>query len=211
MKQGFPARFPRPIFARLSAAGLALLPALAAAHPGHYHPVGEDDEFDSVITGFLHPLTGMDHLVLAVAVGWLAFLWKGGKARLPLGVFLGSLALGAFSGRGLNGGAPLEIALAVTLVAAGVAFIVGKNLRIGAFTLAAAAAGFIHGFAHGSEAATGMPFPAYAGGFIAGTAALLGIGSLIPAATSRFNQPLVPRIAGGALVALGSISLIQAL
>lgn len=35
------------------ASALALVPSIAAAHPGHYHP-GEDDEFDSLRANFLH-------------------------------------------------------------------------------------------------------------------------------------------------------------
>lgn len=34
-------------------AALLLLPTLAYAHPGHYHP-GEEDEFDALSANFLH-------------------------------------------------------------------------------------------------------------------------------------------------------------
>jgi hypothetical protein len=30
------------------------LPAIALAHPGHYHPPGEDDEFDQLRADWLH-------------------------------------------------------------------------------------------------------------------------------------------------------------
>ena len=40
-------------FQKLLAAGLVLLPALASAHPGHYHPE-EHDEFDALRANFLH-------------------------------------------------------------------------------------------------------------------------------------------------------------
>lgn len=33
--------------------GLLLLPSIALAHPGHYHP-GEEDEFDALRANFLH-------------------------------------------------------------------------------------------------------------------------------------------------------------
>lgn len=202
---------PSRILSGLSAAGLGLLPALAAAHPGHYHPPGEDDEFDALTTGFLHPLTGMDHLILAIAAGYLAFSWRAGKARIACFTFIASLAIGAWTGLGIQAGTALEIALALTLLAAGAAFFGSRNLKPGVFITAVAFTGFIHGFAHGSEAAPGMAHLEYVGGFITSTALLLGIGGLLHSATSRFNRPLLPHIAGFTVFALGSASLIQAL
>lgn len=202
---------PSRILTGLSAAGLGLLPSLAAAHPGHYHPPGEDDEFDALTAGFLHPLTGMDHLILAVAAGYLAFSWKAGKARFACFTFIASLAIGAWTGLGIQAGTALEIALALTLIAAGAAFFGTRNLKPGFFITAVASVGFIHGFAHASEAAPGLARLEYSGGFIASTALLLGIGGLLQSATTRFSRPLLPRIAGFALFVLGSASLIQAL
>ncbi len=47
----------------LTGASLSLLPALASAHPGHYHP-GEEDEFDTIRANFLH-LHGSLEIALA--------------------------------------------------------------------------------------------------------------------------------------------------
>ncbi len=33
---------------------VAFLPAVALAHPGHYHPPGENDEFDQFRADYLH-------------------------------------------------------------------------------------------------------------------------------------------------------------
>ncbi len=52
--------------ARLLIAGLGLLPALANAHPGHYHP-GEEDEFDFFRATVFHS-HGASDLVLPVVV-----------------------------------------------------------------------------------------------------------------------------------------------
>ena len=43
---------------------LAFLPAIAAAHPGHYHP-GEEDEFDQLRADYFH-LHGYLEIGLAV-------------------------------------------------------------------------------------------------------------------------------------------------
>lgn len=198
-------------FSQFVVAGVCLVPGFALAHPGHYHPPGEDDEFDAITTGFLHPLGGMDHLVLAIAVGWLAFSWTGGKARVPFFAFLIALVAGAFAGRGFNAGTGLEIALALTLIAAGVAFVTGKMGDAKTFAAAISVAGLIHGFAHGSEAAANVPFISYTTGFTAGTALLLGAGALLAFAVSKLQKPVISKIAGTGLLALGSISLIQAL
>jgi hypothetical protein len=85
----------RSRFARLSAAALGLLPALASAHPGHYHP-GEEDEFDQFRADWLH-LHGFLEIGLgAVALTALAVmgLHKNRKVRLGAMVALGgSVAL----------------------------------------------------------------------------------------------------------------------
>jgi hypothetical protein len=86
----------RPRFARVSAAALALLPAIAAAHPGHYHPPGEDDEFDQFRADWLH-LHGFWEVALAgVALAALAVMGMHKNRKVRLGAmvaFGGSLAL----------------------------------------------------------------------------------------------------------------------
>jgi len=201
---------PTRAFSAASAAALGLLPALASAHPGHYHPPGEEDEFDAFTAGLIHPATGMDHLLLALAAGWLVFSFPKAKAALP-SALLAALAIGSWTGRGLQGGAFLEIAISCTLLAAGAAILIGRYLKAAPLAVALCFAGAIHGFAHGAEATAGVSFLPYASGFILGTGMLAAGGILLHSAASRLRQPLVPRIAGGALLALGSISLIHAL
>lgn len=101
---------------------ICLFPLMLQGHPGHYHP-GEEDEFDAMTAGFVHPLTGMDHLLLALAAGWLALTWKKDRAAMPAGAFLIALVGGAFAGRGMTAGVGIEVALAVTVLAAGFAFL----------------------------------------------------------------------------------------
>src|SRR6187399_866519 len=62
----------KPTRSLLLAAGLSLLAAPASAHVG----VGDTSSFAA---GFGHPLFGLDHLVVMIAVGaWAAM--KGGRA-----------------------------------------------------------------------------------------------------------------------------------
>ena len=48
-----------------------MLPTLAMAHPGHHH---HDANF---WTGFIHPFTGLDHLMMAISFGVL--MWSVAK------------------------------------------------------------------------------------------------------------------------------------
>ena len=72
-------------------AAVLLLPAPALAHVG-------DGLHHGLMAGFLHPFSGVDHLLAMVMVGlWAGLL--GGTARLALpGAFLGAMALGGVLG-----------------------------------------------------------------------------------------------------------------
>ena len=71
-----------------------LAPAVAFAHPGPGPYMG-------LVPGFMHPLTGADHLLVMVAVGILAATLGGRALRaLPL-TFLAVMALGSVLG--ING------------------------------------------------------------------------------------------------------------
>ncbi len=70
---------PKRVLPGLCATALGFLPSLAAAHPGHYHPPGEDDEFDA-ITGALHALPDWQSILLAAAaLGVIALVTRGNK------------------------------------------------------------------------------------------------------------------------------------
>jgi hypothetical protein len=79
---------------------LALLPAIATAHPGHYHPPGEDDEFDQFRADWLH-LHGWMEVTLVVMLVASVLLFHFNKSRkVRIGAviaFGGSLALLAAS------------------------------------------------------------------------------------------------------------------
>lgn len=87
---------PRRALAALSASLLAFLPAIAAAHPGHYHPPGEDDEFDQLRADWLH-LHGYTEIILAGIIVTSAVVFHFNKRRdVRIGALLafgGSLTL----------------------------------------------------------------------------------------------------------------------
>ena len=179
---------------------LSAILLLAAAMPAYAHVgIGTTSSFTA---GFIHPLSGLDHMTVMIAVGLWAAL-KGGKAVLAwpaafVGVMLAGGVLGMlhmplpFVEPGILASVValgLLVALAVDLpVSAGVAF-------IGLFAL-------FHGHAHGTEVPENAGGLEYMAGFAIATAALhvtgiaagLGLGI-------RFRG--LARAAGAACAAVG--------
>src|SRR5690606_497933 len=80
-----------------------MLPGTALAHPGH-------GVADNLVTGLMHPLGGLDHLLMIVAVSaWAALLQPAGRIVVAacLALFVGVGAL-----LPVSGGAALEAAIA---------------------------------------------------------------------------------------------------
>jgi urease accessory protein len=183
-------------FARLATAAAALAVSLPAlAHPGH-----EGATAAGFLAGFLHPLTGLDHLLAMLAAGsWSARQRDGGSILLP--AFLGMMLLGALAAvaglriPGLESGIAATVALSGCLLAAAVRMpLSAAAAMLGVFAL-------LHGSAHGQE----LPQAASAAGFMLATALLLwigrGIGSLLAATVLRYAGAGVAA-AGLALMAL---------
>ncbi|CAG0953049.1 hypothetical protein MTYP_00300 [Methylophilaceae bacterium] len=132
-------------FPVLLALTLSLSPAVALAHPGH--------DMANAYAGFMHPLTGWDHLLVMLAVG----LWAGrlgGKARwqLPL-TFMLVMVAGTLAGIGGLMLPGLETGIAASVLAAGLLVALHAPLampwQIGLTALFA----WMHGMAHGAELA----------------------------------------------------------
>lgn len=167
--------------AGLTAAGLAM-PSAAWAHSGggpHLH----------FVDGFLHPLSGLDHLLAMIAVGcFAAFL--GGSALWALPVcFLTLMTAGAALGLG-GGTLPfVEPMIALSVAAFGVALI---GYRRWAIPAALALVGFFalfHGYAHGAEIPLRDMAVPYGFGFLTATALLHGAGIAVVQAGERFRMP----------------------
>ncbi len=178
-------------------AGFTLLPSAALAHTG----VGAHDHA-GLAAGFLHPVTGVDHVAAMVAVGlWAAAL--GGRAMLAVpAAFVGVLALGAAAG---VAGLPLpgvEPMIAASVVVLGLLTAFAVRVPTAAAAALVGLFAVFHGFAHGAEMPD-MASPALYGlGFVTATALLhaagLGLGVLLPRVSG-----LAARVAGGAVAAVG--------
>lgn len=177
---------------------LLALPLVLLATPAFAH-VGVHDAA-TFADGVAHPMTGLDHIAVMVAVGLWAAL-KGGKALFawPL-AFIGAMIVGSIAGPQL--GLPfVEPAILASVVAIGllVALAVDVPLWLGATVIAIFAV--FHGAAHGAEA--GVNNSGYIAGFALTTAALhlAGIAAGFGLQSVKL-KPLV-RVAGAACALVG--------
>lgn len=147
-----------------------LAPAAAFAHPFH-------DAGASLIEGVQHPLTGLDHVLMILATGaWAALLKPAGKWLVAacLGLFV---AVGALLPAAPLAGGPLETAIALTVVGAGLLLAIGRRWPLWATGLVGALFATIHGLAHGAEGpADGM---LYVPGLALATAGLAITASMV--------------------------------
>lgn len=184
--------------ARIAAAtALGLVATPAFAHPGHEAATG-------FAQGFLHPLSGLDHVLAMVAVGLIAAR-IGGRALLlvPL-AFLGMMMVGG--GLGVAGIAVpfVEIGIALSVVVLGAALALRPALPVAAAMILVGAFAVFHGHAHGAEmpeTATGL---AYGAGFVGATALLHAVGLGLGLSAGRLARSLPAlRVAGAGLAVAG--------
>lgn len=180
----------------ISAVALSALATPALAHSGHEHT-------DGLIAGFLHPLTGMDHLTAMVAVGLFGAAAMKGKVWAAPATFVSAMiggALLAWAGVQLpmvEGGIALSV-LVLGLMCA-FALRIPTALALGLTAIFAV----FHGYAHGAEA-SGSAL-AYVAGFSTATMLLHAGGTLVGLKTSayRFALPVI----GSSIAAAGAFFL----
>ena len=189
-----------------SGAGVLLVGALAvalAAAPAGAHVGGP---VHGLADGALHPLTGIDHLLAMVAVGGVATL--GRSIRRPWAVvaaFLGGMVVGGALGLGGLTFPGVETAIALSVVGLGVAVAIAPRADATWLLALVAAAGVVHGNAHGAEAPTAVNPLLYVVGFVAVTAALHAVGLL--GGTVARRVPVVRVLAGAGVAATGVLLL----
>lgn len=175
----------------LTALPLLVVPSVALAHPGHGF---------GLQAGFLHPLTGTDHLLAMVGIGlWAAIL--GGRARwtFPTG-FLSMMALGGALAMKLGLGsaaAAVEPAIIASVILLGAVVALALRAPLAVALPLVALFGLAHGAAHGAEmVGNGLAFGAAA---LTATALLHGAGlALGLTLNSKFARAL-----GGATALAG--------
>ncbi|MDN2662181.1 HupE/UreJ family protein [Psychromonas sp. 14N.309.X.WAT.B.A12] len=159
---------------------LLTLPNLAYAH---VMPGG-----GGFMSGFSHPVLGLDHLLAMLSVGILS-AQMGGKAiwRVPVTFVIVMLIGGILGIKGVEMFS-VELGIAISVLALGISITTEKKLPHFIAMLFVGFFAIFHGFAHGVE----MPYLAkpemYAAGFVVGTATIHIAGVFIALILKRIKQ-----------------------
>ncbi len=177
----------------LFALALAVLSLPAFAHGGGDHHHG-------FLSGFLHPITGPDHLAAMLAVGvWSAMATR--RLWVAPVSFAALLLAGALLARAGVAFPAIEPMIAASLLVVGLLLAAQVKLPEAAGAVLVGAFALFHGAAHGQELAGGGALA----GMVLGTALLHAAGIAIGLGLRRAHHGL-PR-AAGALVALMGLNM----
>ncbi|MEO8858832.1 MAG: HupE/UreJ family protein [Burkholderiaceae bacterium] len=184
-------------FGRAALLALCLAPMLAQAH-------SDTGSVGGLLSGFLHPLTGVDHIVAMVAVGiWGALLGAPAMWLLPV-VFPIVMAFGGALG---VLGVPLpgvESAIGLSGLALGILIVLAARPPLWVAALTVGFFAIFHGHAHGTELPQAANAVTYAVGFVVATGLLhlagISLGLLVRWPWGR----VAVRACGGVIAATGA-------
>lgn len=190
--------FPKQSAVRpLVAASLMLI----AATNAHAH--AEVGVAGGLISGFLHPIFGPDHLVAMVAVGlWGAQLGSPAIWVLPITfpIVMAAGALLSLAGMPLPG-VEIGVAASALVLGAMVAFALRPPFWVAAFLVGIFAV--FHGYAHGAELPEAANPLAYGVGFVVATGLLHLCGILLGLLVGWKSGAWVVRASGAGIASLG--------
>ena len=176
---------------------LATLPAVASAHVG---ADGGAHHVAGFLQGFIHPLTGLDHLFAMTLVGVWSAMNTQKWWRAPL-TFAALLLVGALIGMAGVSVPATEHIVAASLLRLGL--MVALQLKLSSTVGAAIVGGFalFHGLAHGAELAHSV---AALSGMVLATALLHVMGLVLGYVLLMANRSLWwPRVIGTSSALLG--------
>ncbi len=162
---------------------LLMILSLSAFAFGHTSTL-ESGGFGS---GFLHPVSGLDHILAMVGVGMLAFLASKKKGYSLLAAFMGAMMISAVIGymgykfMFVEEGTLLSIAVVFALIG------YANKISFHAIFAIIAFFGMFHGFAHGAEFQAGS-FIEYMAGFSLSTFMLHISGILLAYAYTKYIE-----------------------
>jgi urease accessory protein len=187
------------------AAGLgALLPIPAVAHMGTGLPGG----FES---GFMHPFSGIDHLLAMVSVGlWGAFLGQPLIYVLPV-IFPAMMVAGAVMGMFALPLPPVEIGIALSVLVLGGCIALPVKAPVWAACIVVGIFALFHGYAHGKELPSAADPVAYSVGFVLATGLLHVSGICLGFLNDLRRGIVVTRSMGGIIAVVGVWFLIRAI
>ncbi len=154
--------------------------------------------------GFLHPLSGPDHLLAMVAVGlWGAFLGRPLVYLLPV-VFPTVMAFGGVLGMARIGLPPVEYGIALSVLVLGMAILAKWRAPVWLAAAIVGLFGLFHGYAHGLELPSMANPVTFSLGFVLATGMLHVLGIVIGLIRERSRGEWVLRSLG-AVIALAGV------
>ncbi len=201
-------------------AGIIILETLISAPALAHHPLDgrlPANFFEGIMSGFGHPMIGIDHLAFVIASGLMALGIAGG-IMIPI-AFVIATAMGAVIHLASIDLPFPEIFIAASVVLFGVLLILrGKKQQDRNYTFVisslAALAGLFHGFAYGEGIFGAEPTPlvAYLIGFTTIQLAIsLGAYLFATKLSKTISVKYLTRLAGCAIAAIGTIFLSSAI
>lgn len=173
-----------------------------------FHSGGEA----GAMSGFLHPLLGLDHMLAMVAVGLLSAQMGGRAIWIVPAAFVSVMALGGIMG--LTGiGLPwVEFGIAASVIVLGIALAIKQGLPVGLAMIFVGLFALFHGHAHGTELPTTtdtvLGVISYVIGFMVATAGLHVIGALLGAMAVRTKRGDMTLRIAGVLIAVAGVGIV---
>ena len=167
---------------RISIAAAALCAASAPAF-AHLNPA----EHGSFAAGFSHPLFGLDHVLVMVAVGLWAASLKGRAMLIVPAAFVGAMGLGfaaALAGMPLPFVEPVILA---SIIFIGLMVALALPFSVSGMAVTVAFFAVFHGHAHGGELGQAGA-ASFAVGFMIATAALHATGIALGLGLARLQE-----------------------
>ncbi len=195
--------FPRLLSSNLPRILRPVITAVIVAAPCLAQAHSDAGAVGGLLSGFLHPLSGWDHIAAMVAVGiWGAFLGSPAMWALPV-IFPVVMAFGG--ALGVLGvpmpGVETGIAFSGVVLGGMIAFAAKPPLWFAGLLVAIFAT--FHGYAHGAELPHAANAVTYAVGFVTATG-LLHLGGIAIGLLIRWQWGRVAvRTAGGLIAATG--------
>jgi urease accessory protein len=196
----------RKLLSGLTLAAATLAPAVAFAHAGH----GEHSGF---IHGFMHPVTGLDHILAMVTVGILAYQIGGRALWAVPATFLAIMAVGGALGVAGVSFYFVEPGIAASVVVLGLIVALALKPPVALAMALVAVFAVFHGYAHGIEAPLDGSAAAFGAGFLVATALLHAFGVAFGMLVGRIAESqgqIGYRLAGSAVALSGLVILSRA-
>lgn len=155
------------------------------------------------VGGFMHPLSGPDHLLAMFAVGlWGAFLGRPLVYLLPV-IFPTLMAVGGVLGMAGLPLPPVEVGISVSVIVLGIAILARWRAPVWIAGVIVAMFGLFHGYAHGLELPSMADPVGFCLGFVLATGSLHVAGIAVGLLRERPGGEAVLRAGGGAIALAG--------